>query len=142
MHSKPITLLSIILFLVILSPCIAIEVAERCGEHVMNIQPTPVFFSNVAGSLQPNRTAMAFWHPDLKYTYSTNPDGFRSIGSVPKGATKRVLCIGDSFTFGISVSDGDTFPARLQQLLTAEGGREYQVVNAGVSGLGIEDHLL
>jgi hypothetical protein len=42
----------------------------------------------------------------------------------------RVLCIGDSFTFGFGVENGETFCARLEELF---GGR-YDVVNAGIPG--------
>jgi len=49
------------------------------------------------------------------------------------GAECRVLCLGDSVTFGLGVEDDETFPARLEALLR-EGGREAAVYNAGVPG--------
>lgn len=46
----------------------------------------------------------------------------------------RVICIGDSITYGAGLASGSrnqtSYPARLQELL----GNEYQVLNYGVSG--------
>lgn len=50
----------------------------------------------------------------------------------PKPAgRRRVVCFGDSITFGYGVSDGETYPARLQARLQ---GRGVEVVNAGTTG--------
>jgi lysophospholipase L1-like esterase len=48
----------------------------------------------------------------------------------------RILSLGDSFTFGDGVADGETFTARLEDLLNedAESGLHYRAINAGVSG--------
>jgi len=42
--------------------------------------------------------------------------------------TVRILCYGDSVTFGVSLMEGETIPARLQQLLTA-AGKNVEVLN-------------
>lgn len=48
----------------------------------------------------------------------------------------RVACIGDSITFGLGLDDRSTqsYPARLQALLTERGDAEWEVRNFGVSG--------
>lgn len=43
---------------------------------------------------------------------------------------RRVLCMGDSCTFGQSVGPQDTYPAALQRLL----GAKWRVINGGVNG--------
>ena len=49
----------------------------------------------------------------------------------PPGAW-RVLCLGNSTTFGYSVNEGESYPARLQQLLRATyPDRTLEVLNAG-----------
>ncbi len=66
-------------------------------------------------------------------------DGLRPTGeqtgpSVSEGAP--ILAVGNSFTFGAEVNDGQTWPAQLQ-LLT---GRH--VLNGGVSGYGFDQTVL
>lgn len=60
--------------------------------------------------------------------------------SAPEGAAGRqaaepplVLFLGDSLTAGYGLSEGEAFPARIDELL-AEKGRPARVVNAGISG--------
>lgn len=45
----------------------------------------------------------------------------------------RIICLGDSCTFGWFVDDAHTYPVLLQKRL-AEGGFKAQVINAGVPG--------
>jgi GDSL-like Lipase/Acylhydrolase family len=61
-------------------------------------------------------------------------DGLRHTGE--QTADSPILAVGDSFTFGDEVNDGQTWPAQLQ-LLT---GR--RVLNGGVSGYGFDQTVL
>jgi len=61
-------------------------------------------------------------------------DGFR-ISDSPRGGTP-VLAVGDSYTYGDEVSDGETWPAHLQYQLGQK------VLNAGVSGYGFDQIVL
>lgn len=59
---------------------------------------------------------------------NVNSLGFR--GAEPRGAPNKVICLGDSVTFGWGVpKDGDTYPAALDQML---GRRDFEVLNAGM----------
>ncbi len=49
--------------------------------------------------------------------------------------TYRIVCIGDSTTFGFGVDWNDAWPCRLEELLNARsGGGRFEVINAGVPG--------
>jgi lysophospholipase L1-like esterase len=51
------------------------------------------------------------------------------------GAGARILCVGDSFTYGIGAPKGESYPDHLQRLLDAAYGTgAYAVVNEGVPG--------
>ena len=97
--------------------------------------------------LKPNITII---DPDNTFWQGTvsNSRGFRcpefDLRKAP--GTLRVVCFGDSSTFGIGARMEDTWPAQLQQLLTdglargnpaamdATGVRRVEVINAGVPG--------
>jgi len=60
-----------------------------------------------------------------------------------KASGPRVLCLGDSFTFGEGVHAADTYPARLEGVLNkGAASRTVQVLNAGVQGYGTRQELV
>ncbi|MDA1266742.1 MAG: GDSL-type esterase/lipase family protein, partial [Planctomycetota bacterium] len=64
------------------------------------------------------------------YDVFTDGRGYRTALDAPTGGDAgRVLCVGDSCTFGWGAEGAETFPAQLAQRL--EG---YEVINAGVPG--------
>ncbi len=54
------------------------------------------------------------------------------LGQRPEA--RRILAVGDSFTFGWDVDDDATYPAQLQGLLDEAAPGRYEVVNAGFPG--------
>jgi lysophospholipase L1-like esterase len=56
--------------------------------------------------------------------------------AVPADGDRVVLCVGDSFTFGIGSSSSErrSYPAQLQELVREALGGRWRVVNAGVPG--------
>jgi lysophospholipase L1-like esterase len=70
---------------------------------------------------------------------SLNRLGLRGpeIGKRPRGGM-RILALGDSFSFGVGAQDGETFPARLEEILRAKGVAT-QVLNSGAPGFGVPD---
>lgn len=98
---------------------------------------------------QPNKTFSYLYDPagDLRgylgptgrVTYEINQDRMRgpSVPLEKSAESYRVLCLGDSFTFGEGVHFPDTYPARLETLLgQAMPDRRVEVLNAGVQGYG------
>jgi lysophospholipase L1-like esterase len=57
-------------------------------------------------------------------------------GPQPAGETGayRIVCLGDSHTWGPGVADAETYPARLQERLAAANRRPVEVVNLGRGG--------
>lgn len=71
-----------------------------------------------------------------------NDRGLRSepITDSPKPGTIRVLCIGDSITFGgVQVDQADTYPYQLQKILRDRSSKDFEVLNASAGGWGIEN---
>ena len=59
------------------------------------------------------------------------------------GHTKRILCLGDSFTFGYGVGAEQAFPKVLERLLNMDPAphTRWEVINAGVCGSGTAHQL-
>lgn len=75
------------------------------------------------------------WVPRPGYKtaeYTINAQGVRGTREYPQQAAnpdQRILCMGDSFTFGVAVRDGETFPAQAEKL---KQGTEW--INFGIPG--------
>jgi len=81
----------------------------------------------------------------------TNSEGLRrpEFPEEKRADEFRVLCLGDSVTFGLGLRESETYPARLQKELQrwAADGMRVRVINAGVPGWSslsgrrfLEDH--
>ena len=57
----------------------------------------------------------------------------------PPGQGLRVLCVGDSMTFGEGVDDEDTYPHQLERILAEKLQQPVRVYNAGVISLGQQE---
>lgn len=68
-----------------------------------------------------------------------NRQGLRGpeLERLPRGGL-RVLVLGDSFAFGVGAEQGESYPARLEEVLRSRGVRA-QVLNAGVPGYSVPD---
>jgi len=66
-----------------------------------------------------------------------NTTGYRDLErAVPKPAGfRRVVCIGDSFTWGASVLFDDAWPQRVERTLSRERGERWEAVNLAEPGL-------
>jgi lysophospholipase L1-like esterase len=95
--------------------------------------------------LRPNLSVRkAFGGHERVVTVITNTFGLRGPelpGAKPSG-TRRILALGDSFTFGDAVQVDEAWPHQLEERLNTGGNRRYEVVNAGVGGYGTAHELL
>lgn len=70
------------------------------------------------------------------WTISINADGFRDeeFTNKPVGVF-RIVCIGDSWTFGANVGENDTYPRQLRRMLAKRfPAVRFHVLNLGVLG--------
>lgn len=76
------------------------------------------------------------------YTVETNKKGLRDeyFKEKPSNDTYRILVIGDSYTFGWGVNESDRYTELLERRLETKGGKDYQVINAGIPGWGMKDY--
>ena len=76
---------------------------------------------------------------------TTNASGLRGA-ELPTGkvrGVRRVLALGDSFTFGDAVEAEEAWPAQLEARLNrSDAAHRWQVINAGIPGHGTGQQLL
>jgi lysophospholipase L1-like esterase len=70
-----------------------------------------------------------------------NAGGYRQAEFSPRAEGRRIVAIGDSFTFGHGVEGEQAYPRVLERLL-AERDDPAQVVNAGVPGRWVDEYYL
>jgi lysophospholipase L1-like esterase len=82
---------------------------------------------------------LRFRRPEFDTLVEHGPDGWRRpVPQPPAGAAHRVLVLGDSFTWGWGVGQGEVFTDRLQQRLPPS----VAVINRGVNGFGTAQEYL
>ena len=74
-----------------------------------------------------------------KFIYTINEDGYRGPRALvsSKALVPTVIVLGDSYTFGAGVNDGEEYAAVLGDLLQGAG----RVVNLGVGGWGLTQEI-
>jgi len=80
---------------------------------------------------------------EFKFGFQTNEAGLRGPSLRPlTESTVRILCLGDSFGWGMGVEDSRTYPARLESLLLEQYPRlDIQVLNASTPQYGTLEEL-
>ncbi|MBL8329214.1 MAG: hypothetical protein JNJ71_10210 [Rubrivivax sp.] len=118
---------------------VMLGIAEFAIPHLVTLrnvgasftQYDPVMWKRLKPDFQTTRVT-----PDFTMTFSTNSLGAR--GPQPRGElTQPILFLGDSFTMGYGVSDGQEFPALIQQeLVKRHGDKAPYVLNLGMGASG------
>jgi len=114
---------------------VASELADRLGKYKQHrsgwkAAKKPVLY----GDLEPGSK---IWEmpPEMPYFVQINSQGLRMDGDITFPKTKqRILCLGDSFTFGPYLENHDCYPQQLEAVLD-----DTEVINGGVSGYTITD---
>lgn len=103
----------------------------------------PRGYRNVLGDLEPRLRLTDREIPGLPYAVTIDAQGFRgsrAVGPHRAPGSLRVLCLGDSYTYGVGVDDAAAYPALLERFLADRlPGRPVEVVNAGVPFYDIFD---
>lgn len=76
-------------------------------------------------------------------TYTINEAGYRGpmVGRKKPHGAFRIVCLGDSVTFGSGVDDDAPYPVVLESMLEEQGRGDIEVVNLGVPGFNTSQEL-
>ncbi len=83
--------------------------------------------------------------PEMDVEIRITEQGLRShrlFTPEPEAGTKRIVVLGDSFSFGHGVEVEEAWPARLESLLSEKLGQPVEVANLSVTGYGTDQQLL
>jgi hypothetical protein len=120
-------------------------------EHVF----AAYYYSNTAEIADKTFDPLLGWRLKPGTFWVKPPNGFRKVridinrlglrnrplSPVAENHTRRIIVLGDSFTFAQVTRTEDLFTIRLEELLNGRGER-YEVINAGVPGYGNSQELL
>lgn len=135
------------LFIAILAcmPVLAIALAEGVASlivfardmaaPVQERRPHTIYDSLLGWASRPNLSLPNFYGPDRHL--HTDSAGLRITGSDAVEGGRRIVCVGDSFTFGLGVSDEQTWCARIGAASAAT-----RSINMGQTGFGIDQAFL
>ena len=92
-------------------------------------------YESIPGMWAPSQDFISNEKPSLRHHVVTNALGLRGPETTLVPDKPRVLCIGDSFTYGDFVDNDESLPAQIQ----AQLGEQFEVLNGGVKGTTIVD---
>ncbi len=110
----------------------------------MDINPVPLvpdpelLWRNRPGSQKTQPINPEAYDRPASWTATVDARGYRSGPpslAADHPGVYRVLCVGDSITYGFNVDGDETYPRQLEALLERRyPGRRFEVINAGVPG--------
>jgi hypothetical protein len=125
-------------------------VLRMVAPELTEFQRAMTFSDLTVRKLKPNLKNVLI-HPvngEPPFFLTTNSLGLRSnaeIGIEVPPNTRRILCLGDSYTFGFGVEGSETYPHHLETCMNQWSDRQhrYEVINAGfASGLSTDSQYL
>lgn len=132
-------------FPLILTFLISTSIALLIGEFAIRLfypqvtSPVQFFYDEKLGGMIPVPNQKGFKdHPKVYYyEYQNNDIGMRDTRQVAdyQKYPDKILCLGDSFTYGWGVNDNETFARILEKKINKD---TIAVLNAGVSGVGTD----
>ncbi|MGC6423730.1 MAG: SGNH/GDSL hydrolase family protein [Lentimonas sp.] len=123
---------------------------SRSSPSQFQFRVTPqgeLFYTNLASAsidFVYDGNTRGYFNADNTVSHTTNTLGFRGstfLIDKPEG-TDRIAALGDSFTFGEGVYDGDTYAQQLEKRLnSASETHRYEAYNFGVGGYNTTQSL-
>lgn len=107
--------------------------------HPAELGPVKFSFHKDLGFIPvPNQSGSNYIPDVYNYSFTNDASGRRITSQTKMEASqikKRILLLGDSFTYGIGVDDEETFAYKFQQMVSEDG---IQIANGGIQGMGTD----
>jgi hypothetical protein len=118
---------------------VGLELLVRILSPQATIYPRYQYSERLSQSLFPSTTMVAELPGAWRFVYTTSEYGFRAPTMAVSNRYDRpnIVVLGDSYSFGNGVDDGEEYPAVLAGLLADQA----DVVNLGVPGYGLTQQI-
>jgi hypothetical protein len=118
---------------------VGLELMVRFLAPQAYIHPRYQYSERLAQTLVPSTRMVAALPGAWRFVYTTSEYGFRAPTVAVSNRYDRpnVIVLGDSYSFGNGVNDGEEYPAVLGSLLAGQAN----VVNLGVPGYGLTQQI-
>jgi len=134
-----------IITIILLNTCLLIQLLEYASRFFMTEWSSPWqdrvktwTYDEQLGWAQRSNTETELVHPHFTIQVKTNSYGLRDREyPIERNEKKRMLILGDSFTWGYGVEAEQRFSDLLEQ-----GLENWEVINAGISGYGTDQQYL
>lgn len=135
-RAKTFTFTTIVLVLVVAELCCAIALRITRGTWIYT-EPVNMNYA----LFEPNKDLVGVPRKNIDtkingIVYRHNARGFRGEEPEEPKTKKRIICIGGSTTYGVGVSNNETWPYYLDSLLQPD----YEVLNLGIPGNSSAEH--
>ena len=130
---------AILIVLTIGVTMVGLELLVRILSPQATIYPRYQYSERLSQSLFPSTTMVAELPGAWRFVYTTSEYGFRAPTMAVSNRYDRpnIVVLGDSYSFGNGVDDGEEYPAVLAGLLADQA----DVVNLGVPGYGLTQQI-
>jgi hypothetical protein len=115
------------------------EISVRLLKPQRYMYPRWKYSEKYGSVIYRNVTVVDELRGEWKFTYGINKEGYRGhLTPVSNRYDKKnIVILGDSYTFGIGVNDGEEYAAILNERLKDE----YNVVNLALGGYGLTQQI-
>lgn len=115
---------------------VAAELAVRLLVPVRNVGPSFSVYDPVYGKALKRSVSVTRSTPEFAMRFTTNADGYRGP-ELKRPDAGSLIFLGDSFTMGYGVTDGEEFPALVRRALAGRHPPvQLEVINAGIGDIG------
>ena len=123
----------------VVATIVGLELLVRALDPQAYIHPRYQYSERFSQTLPPSTAMVAALPGAWRFVYTTSGYGFRAPTMAVSNRYDRpnVVVLGDSYSFGNGVDDGEEYPAVLARLL----GERANVVNLGVPGYGLTQEI-
>ena len=128
--------------IIVLASIIVLLIISELYLAIFNPQPyiyPRLSYSEKYRKIQPKNTKIVHCTPPFKRYYTTNQYHHRGdiIPISNKYDKQNIVLLGDSFTFGIGVNDGEEYASILTDNLSAN----FNIINTGIGGWGLTQQI-